>query len=180
MHVSENICQVCKTKNGLDAVVCTNCGARLDDSFPDLGHKTKTTDMQALTPEMIEEWALEEVAFPEIPESGIAVYVEGDAMPVYVDSTGEFVLGRKSATTEGLLVDLSPFRAYSLGLSRRHVAIRRIRDGYQVMDLGSVNGTWLNEQRLAPHTAYSLPSGSRLRLGRMRILVLYRPFAESN
>jgi pSer/pThr/pTyr-binding forkhead associated (FHA) protein len=59
------------------------------------------------------------------------------------------------------------------------VVIRRDGDGYEVLDLGSVNGTWLNEKRLVPHKAYPLSSGSYLRLGRMRIFVLYRPLAET-
>jgi hypothetical protein len=179
MNVSENICPVCKTKNELEAVVCVHCGATLGDSFVESAYETKTTDMQALTPELIKDWSFKDVMAPEVPDNGIAVYVEGEAKPAYIDSKEEFVLGRKAGKTEGMIVDLAPFRAYSLGLSRRHVTIRRVGDGYEVMDLGSVNGTWLNEERLASHTSYPLPSGSRLRLGQMRIFVLYRPFAKT-
>ena len=180
MSVSEHVCPVCNTKNELEAVVCGHCGARLDDLSIDGGPRTKTTDMQAVTPEMIREWSLTERVILEAPESGIAVYVEGESRPAHIESRREFVLGRKSEATAEMLVDLAPFRGYSMGLSRRHVTIRRADDGYQVMDLGSVNGTWLNEERLVPHTPYRLPSGSRLRLGRMRILVLYRPVVEAN
>ena len=68
---------------------------------------------------------------------------------------------------------------YSLGVSRRHVLVRRKDEGYEIRDLGSVNGTWLNEERLVPYQSYPLPSGSHLRLGRMRILVLYQPSAQT-
>ncbi len=180
MNVSQNVCPVCKTTNALEATMCVNCGASLGDSSMDGGVETKTTGVQALTPEMISAWSFKEAVAPDPPENGIAVYIDGESNPAYVDSTGSFVLGRKAGTTEGMLVDLAPFRAYSLGLSRRHVMIRRTGDGYEVMDLGSVNGTWLNEERLAPHKSYSLPSGSHLRLGRMNIVVLYRPFAPTN
>lgn len=179
MHVSENICPICKMKNELEATVCGHCGAALSDPFLDSGYKTKTTDMQALTPEMIGEWSLKEAKEIVVPDSGIAFYVDGHSMPAYIDSRGEFVLGRKSGTTSEMLLDLAPFGGYSLGLSRRHAAIRWTGDGYEVLDLGSVNGTWLNEQRLAPHTSYPLPSRSHLRLGRMRILVLYRSTIEA-
>ena len=180
MNVSENVCPVCKTKNELEAIVCGHCGATLDDPFIESGHKTKTTDMQALTPEMIREWSLKAAKEAVVPDSVIAFYVDGYSSPAYIDSKGEFVLGRKFGTTSELLLDLSPFGGYSLGLSRRHVVVQRGGDGYEVMDLGSVNGTWLNEERLVPQTQYPLPSGSHLRLGRMRILVLYHPFAETN
>lgn len=176
MHVSENICPNCKTENDQGASVCKQCGAALSDSSLEAGLKTRTTDMQALTPEMIEKWSLEETKEFNVPDTGVAFYVDGHSMPAYIDTQAEFVLGRKVGTTSEILLDLAPFGGYSLGLSRRHALIRQTRDGYELMDLGSVNGTWLNEQRVLPHTSYPLPSGSNLRLGRMRILVLYRAF----
>lgn len=179
MNVSENVCPVCKNTNELQSIVCSHCGAALVDTGMDSGHKTKTTDMQALTPEMIRDWSLKEAKEAVVPESGIAFYVDGHSMPAYIDSRDEFVLGRKAGTTAGKLLDLAPFGGYSLGVSRRHVIIRGMEDGYEALDLGSVNGTWLNEERLVPHKSYPLPSGSHLRLGRMRIFVLYRPFSET-
>ena len=180
MNVAENICPVCKTENALDAVHCIHCGARLGDAVVDREHKTKTTDMQALTPEMIEEWVANNTKEAVVPDSGIAFYVDGHSMPAYIDPEREFVLGRKAGTTSDHLLDLAPFGGYSLGVSRQHVLLRRAVDGYEVLDLGSVNGTWLNEERLVPQRPYPMPSGSHLRLGRMRILVLYLPFSEKN
>jgi len=182
MNVSENICPVCKSKNDPEAILCIHCGATLPAGDPsqDSEHKTKTTDMQALTPEMVREWVLINTKEAVVPETGIAFYVDGHSMPASIDTKGEFVLGRKAATTSDLLVDLAPFGGYSLGVSRRHVIVRPTEKGYEVIDLGSVNGTWLNEERLVPHLSYPLRSGSQLRLGRMRILVLYKPFGESN
>jgi hypothetical protein len=178
MNVSENICPVCKTENDREAMVCGHCGARLEDASSDSGHKTRTTDMQAPTPEMIRDWSFKETVTPEVPDSGIAFYVEGRSIPAHIDTKGEFVLGRKAGTTSEMLLDLAPFGGYSLGLSRRHAAIRPQGDGYEVLDLGSVNGTWLNEERLIPHKSYRLPNHSHLRLGRMRMLVLYQAFKE--
>jgi hypothetical protein len=175
MTIFENICPTCKTANQLESSVCVQCGATLEDPRVDSGHKTKTTDMQAITPEMIREWAAQDVKEAAVPDSGIAFYVDGHSMPAYIDPNGDFVVGRKVGTTSEQLLDLAPFGAYSLGLSRRHVMVRRTRDGYELLDLGSVNGTWLDEERLIPHKSYPLPSGSHLRLGRMRLLILYRP-----
>ena len=179
MNRSGNTCPVCKTDNEPEAVLCQHCGATLDGPFRDPEHKTKTTDMQALTPEMIREWVLENTKEAVVPERGIAFYVDGHSMPAYIDPQEKFTLGRKVGTTSELLLDLAPFGGYSLGLSRRHAVIQRTGDGYEILDLGSINGTWLNEERLAPHQSYPLPSGSHLRLGRMRLLVLYPPTAES-
>ena len=174
MRISENVCPVCKQKNELEAVVCGHCGAALEDPFMDPGARTKTTDMQALTPEQIRDWSPEKAG---VPESGIAVYVEGASKPACIESGREFVMGRQmGASSEGLL-DLSPWGGYHLGLSRKHAIIRRTEHSYEVLDLGSDNGTWLNDERLVPHIPYPLPSGSQLRLGRMRLFVVYRPSA---
>jgi hypothetical protein len=179
MSILENVCPACTHKNDLEAVVCGHCGVALDDPFMDPGAKTKTTDMPALVPhsrgDEPKDWSF---AAATIPAHGIAMYVEGASGPAYIDASGEVVIGRKAeGTSEGLL-DLAPFGGYHLGLSRRHAVIRRTEHGYEVLDLGSVNGTWLNDERLVPHKAYPLTSGSHLRLGSMRLFVLYRPLAE--
>jgi FHA domain len=175
MNVSANLCPVCKHKNELEAVVCENCGATLDDPFMDPGAKTKTTDMPALDPESMRIWSVDEEA---VPESGIAFYVKGTHKPALLDTRWEFVLGRKVGTTSEGLLDLAPLGGYHLGLSRRHALLRRSDHGYEVVDLGSINGSWLNDERLVPHKAYPLPSGSSLRLGSMELFVLYRPFEK--
>jgi pSer/pThr/pTyr-binding forkhead associated (FHA) protein len=90
------------------------------------------------------------------------------------------VIGRKVDETSDDLLDLAPVGGYHLGLSRRHAVVRRTEHGYEVLDLGSVNGTWLNNERLVPHKPYPLPSGSHLRLGSMRLIVLYRPRVQPN
>ena len=174
MKVSEQICPICKNKNEIEAIVCEHCGATLDDPFMDPGARTKTTDMPAVSPESFRQWHVDDTA---LSNGGIAVYVEGESKPAYIDSRGEFVIGRKMGTTatpSEVLFDLAPLGGYHMGLSRRHVVIRRTEHGYEILDLGSVNGTWLNEERLVPHIPYPLANGSHLRLGRMRLFVLYR------
>ena len=171
----ENICPICKSSNEVEAVVCWNCGAALEDPFMDPGARTKTTDSLVHAYDGIKEWTIDETT---IPRSGIAVYVEGIASPAYIDSKGEFVIGRKVDKTTGPLeplLDLSPLGGFGLGISRRHAVIRRVEHGYEILDLGSVNGTWLNEERLVPHKTYPLTSGSHVRLGNMRLYVIYRP-----
>lgn len=174
MKITEKICPVCRTSNLSDALLCRQCGARLDDpSAPQTG----TTEVGALPPELLKDWSIKAT---KIPERGIDFHIEGRFDPVHIDPRGEFVLGRKTGKTSEILLDLAPFRGYALGVSRRHAVVRRTEDGYEVMDLGSVNGTWLNEERLTPHAPSLLPSGSHLRLGRMRLFVLYKTLEESN
>lgn len=179
MNSLENVCPVCLHKNELEAVVCGQCGTTLDDPFMDPGAKTKTTDMPALVPEKIRELAINvQIGEATVPDHGIALYVEGVADPIHVDANGEFVIGRRVGTTSEGLLDLSPLGGYHMGLSRRHAVIRRTEQGYELLDLGSVNGSWLNEEKMIPHKSYPLPSGAHLRFGRMRLFVLYRPFTK--
>jgi ABC transport system ATP-binding/permease protein len=53
-------------------------------------------------------------------------------------------------------------------ISRRHIAIERRDGGYFVSDLGSANGTYLNDQRV---DCVRLNSGDRLRIGNVVLLV---------
>ena len=52
--------------------------------------------------------------------------------------------------------------------------IRRKKDRFEIIDLDSTNGTWLNEKRLTPTKAYALPSGATIRVGQLRLQVLTR------
>jgi len=51
-------------------------------------------------------------------------------------------------------------------VSRRHAEIHTQAQGSAIVDLGSTNGTYLNGQRLVPHTPYALQAGCQLYLGR--------------
>jgi len=145
----------------------------------DPGARTKTTNMPAVVLESIKDWSVDHTA---VPDHGIAVYIEGEFSPVYRDSKKEFVIGRKAGTTSLLsesMLDLAPRGGYAQGISRRHAVIQRTEHGYEILDLGSVNGTWLNDERLTPHKNYPLVSGSHLRVGSMRLFVLYHPLTET-
>ena len=175
MNAIENICPVCRESNEPQAVVCVHCGAALEDPFMDPGPRTKRTNIPAELLEGVKDWSVDEAA---VPENGIAVYIEGEFTPVLKDLSDEIVFGRKSGKTASPsqnLLDLSPMGGYGHGVSRRHAVILRIEHGYEILDLGSANGTWLNNERLIPHKHYPLDSGSHLRLGKMRLFVLYGP-----
>ena len=179
MNITDNICPVCKESNELEAVFCRHCGAALEDSFIDPGVRTKTTNTSEMVPESIKDWSMDHTA---VPDYGIAVYIEGEFNPAYQESRQEFVIGRKAGTTSPvseILFDLAPRGGYARGISRRHAVIQRTEHGYEILDLGSVNGTWLNDERLTPHKNYLLASGSHLRLGSMRLFVIYHPLKET-
>lgn len=49
--------------------------------------------------------------------------------------------------------------------SSHHAAIRSDVNGYNLIDLGSTNGTFVNEQKLDRHIPYLLQTGDRIRVG---------------
>ena len=175
MDISAKFCPICKNKNDRDAIICVHCGASLEINFPESA-TTRTTDVQTTFTGKAGEWLYDESV---IPVGSIAVYVEGASKPVFLSSEKEFLVGRKVDENSEVLLDLSTLGGYHLGLSRLHALIRRNAHGYEIMDLGSSNGTWLNDERLVAHRPYPLTNGSQLRLARMRLFVVYRPLPES-
>lgn len=110
-----------------------------------------------------------------IPEDGVGIYVAGSFKPFYLYIYRELIIGRESDAPLEAVLDLSDLDAVNLGVSKRHAMIRRTGSGFEVVDLASRNGTWLNAERLAPNRPYPFASGSQLRIGHMRLLVVYHP-----
>lgn len=56
----------------------------------------------------------------------------------------------------------------TMGISRAHVEFVRVSDRWKVKDLGSRNGTRLNDEPMAPYELYALREGDVLTLARSR------------
>ncbi len=116
------------------------------------------------------------VAAPEWPSLSLTLLIAGRDQPVVLELTpGQpIILGRRDGSVDiELLVDLTPYNACELGVSRKHAAIRDDLDGVEVIDLSSTNGTYLNGQRLIPHVPRLLREGDEIRLGLLRVRVQY-------
>jgi len=111
----------------------------------------------------------------EIPSKGIVLINLENGQMITTQLEKTFILGRASTEikTNEPLVDLTEFGAMELGISRVHAMIRQSKGKYQLVDLESSNGTWLENQRLVPKQPYPLESGNRIRIGRLNILVFY-------
>ena len=89
--------------------------------------------------------------------------------------TDSIVIGRGAKSDTGVenYIDLTPFHAYQYGISRHHVSIDRVGSRIMVKDLGSTNGTHLNEQKLTPHHVYEINHGDTIFLGDMKMEVYF-------
>ncbi len=171
LKTSGKFCPVCKHKNAYTASVCSTCGALLEENPTNKVAITENTGGQSNVPA---ENAGSFIDAALIPEGGIGIYAAGTFKPYYLPVDRELVIGRKAETTSDAMLDLSDLDAFNMGLSRRHAMIRRTESGFEVVDLSSRNGTWLNAERLVPNKPYPFASGSQLRIGNMRLFIMYQ------
>ena len=163
---AEKFCPVCHHVNEETALMCSTCGAMLDGIPTNL----VTGAEQALPLE--DKSAFINAAL--IPEDGVGIHVAGTLMPYYLSFDKELILGRQTGTPSETVLDLTVLNAFDLGVSRRHAMIRRTGSDFEVLDLASRNGTWLNGKQLVPNQPYRFASGSQLRIGQMQLFIMYR------
>jgi len=103
----------------------------------------------------------------------IALALAGRFEPIVVRNTATITLGRADRERNAIpTIDLSDDNALVLGVSRLHAKILYINGCFYIKDMGSVNGTWLNNFRLEPHQAVPIDRGDHIRLGRLAMNVL--------
>lgn len=166
-------CSVCKFENESDATVCANCQTPLKDA-----HTAQiTTKRLSDNSSILSKTEIEGLIKSSIPVKGLTIYILNNGELIIVEEEqAELILGRKTADsidTAGYLLNIG---AYDGFVSRRHAKIIRSEHCYEIMDLGSSNGTWLDKQRLVPSKYYPLHSGAQIQLGHIQILVHYNPF----
>lgn len=93
------------------------------------------------------------------------------------------VLGRRTGdlALDGYdLVDLTTFGGYRHGVSRAHCVLERQGSALMVTDLGSRNGTYLNDLRLIPHRPQQVVHNDRLILGTLHTVVAFSVVEPGN
>lgn len=162
------ICPNCRNSELPGALFCSQCGALLEGI-----DGIATQSLKQITGQLGEEGNNAPVAAELQASVSLCVVDSGTILPL--ENRTEFTIGR-SAEGQPIMpdIDLSPHQAYEMGVSRLHASIRL--DGHQVMatDLGSVNGTRLNGQKIPPHKPCTLNHGDILTLGKLKLQVLLR------
>jgi len=167
----DKFCPACKRKNDGEATVCAYCGASLESEKVD-----QTTErmkkVTLLLPDIQESIESARPISP-IPPGAIAIYVLGETKPIAISEEEEFILGRHVIEGSDNIIDLTPYGGLEKGVSRKHAIIRKAKIAFEIVDLYSTNGTWINEKRLMPNKAYPLDSGIQIRLGQMLLFTLF-------
>ncbi|MBL8117922.1 MAG: FHA domain-containing protein [Anaerolineae bacterium] len=90
----------------------------------------------------------------------------GQDVEIPLAGTDGYVLGRSDSRSSYIPdIDLAHFKALEKGVSRRHAAFVRYQQKLHILDLSSVNGTFLNGKRLKPDVPHMINSGDQLGLG---------------
>lgn len=135
---------------------CPQCGAPAPPEGQDTDRTTAAIDVGAFDPTS----NLETVPTLDVG-TGMLVVVRGP------NAGARFLLDRDS-TVIGRHPDSEIF-LHDVTVSRRHAEIRRAGDEFRLQDLGSLNGSYVNGDRVEER---SLRSGDELQIGRFKLLFL--------
>ncbi len=152
------VCEACGHENTVGSRFCSSCGTPLG---PERDHTTLS-----FSPGGEGEGDAAETAVPEIevdlsdvpPGVGVLVVTRGEA-------AGTRILLDQPVTTAGRHPDSDIFLD-DITVSRRHAEIRREGEGYQVFDAGSLNGTYVNRERV---DVVPLAHGDVLQVGKYKL-----------
>ncbi|MEX1248537.1 MAG: FHA domain-containing protein [Anaerolineales bacterium] len=164
-------CPNCGLEQEKENLFCTQCGTKLVEES---GVPTMAFDPAAAGGSVTNR--LEGNLQPFTKPLGAArlnlhIIRTGEILPI--GGVGEYIVGRVSSGQSILPdVDLEPFHAYSAGVSRLHARIKVEASAMWITDLGSANGTRVNNQKLAPHKDHPLSNKDVIRLGRFSLQAL--------
>jgi pSer/pThr/pTyr-binding forkhead associated (FHA) protein len=144
-------CTRCGHPNKDEARFCANCGAALQDDTT-LG----------ISPVEIEGEGAEEFPFPEDElEAGQALL-----LVKHGPNAGSTFLIEADVTRAGRSPDSDVFLD-DVTVSRKHAEIRRTPDGFFIHDLGSLNGTYVNRERV---DVTKLASRDEVQIGKFKLV----------
>jgi pSer/pThr/pTyr-binding forkhead associated (FHA) protein len=153
-------CSQCGHRNPADSNFCSSCGAPL---LPQPGVDPVTTTV-TFTPDVEGDDDVA-VELGEVPVGvGVLVVKRGPNVGSRFALDADFVRAGRHPESDIFLDDIT--------VSRRHVEIRREGEGYVVYDAGSLNGTYLNRERV---DRALLHNGDELQIGAFKLVFLTGP-----
>ncbi len=109
------------------------------------------------------------------PATRLFLIVRGYIQPIELDGGDDLVIGR--STNDSPIqpdIDLSPYQAAEMGVSRLHATFKRFHNTVSLMDMDSVNRTFINGQRLHPHEIRVLHDDDEIRLGKLTLKLKFK------
>jgi serine/threonine protein kinase len=104
-------------------------------------------------------------------DSGPHLVVRGTGAKIYLPRVAEIVIGRSDPHTTLLPdVDLGSHGGGQAGVSRSHARLLRSPEGWLLEDLGSTNGTYVNEMQLTPGQLVHIRTNDTVRCGQLQLV----------
>ncbi|MGH1503024.1 MAG: FHA domain-containing protein [Acidimicrobiales bacterium] len=144
----ERTCAECGYENPLGANFCSSCGAQLSDRRADA---TEALDPTIDAPVVD--------AAGAAPGYGMLVVRQGSKRGSRIALDAERIQIGRHPESDIFLDDVT--------VSRRHAEILRGATGYEVIDAGSLNGTYVNRERV---DRASLSDGDQLQVGKFKLV----------
>lgn len=141
-------CKQCGQENAEGYTVCSKCG-----------HPSPLANVQPQSGEQL--------------VYSLTFRVEGEDIPLTLVPSQRAMMGRQAPFMLQVPdVDLTTFNAAEHGISRVHAVVDCTRNGIQITDLDSRNGTFVNGERVHPFNAHVLRHGDAIRLGGLTLEVV--------
>lgn len=102
----------------------------------------------------------------------VAGYKEPVKLKIPPDQT-EILIGRRAEGEKPPHFDLTDYGSVVGTISRRHAMLQFSGNKVTIEDLGSTNGTWLNESRLNAGEPHTIGTGDLIRLGQQFVFVYF-------
>ncbi|HWL44194.1 MAG TPA: FHA domain-containing protein [Ilumatobacter sp.] len=153
-------CNSCGHRNPPDSVFCSSCGSPLDVL------DDRTITLTAVDPLQDAPGPDDDVVVPlgEIRKGvGVLIVRAGPQAGARFELTSDLTRLGRHPDSEISLDDIT--------VSRRHADVQRLAEGYFVADSGSLNGTYVNQERVE---RAQLRHGDEVQIGKFRLVFFER------
>ena len=162
-------CHVCHASVYYGTLFCPECCARVSEDTSSPTNALPAGKGGRIDP------AQDRLIPPHAPLTStdqISLKVAGNNVGIPLFGQQEYILGRAEKGQAVIPdIDLNRFGAHEKGVSRLHCHLRFEGNSLLAIDLGSANGTFINDNRVLPDHPAMLSDGDILRLGNLIIEV---------
>ena len=151
-------CTKCSYSNLPGSSFCENCGAQLDQGSISAATPSSVPSVDSSQPQIT----------PSGFISGRLVIQSSNTNIPFPTGKSEIIIGREDAVSDIFPeIDLESYGGTEAGVGRQHAKL--FSKGGQILldDLQSVNGTFLNKQRVLPGQPKPVNNGDELRFGKV-------------
>lgn len=166
------ICPNCQSGNREGVLFCEDCGQPLT-SVPSVATRQLDRQKNGFGGRVTAASTWGTARFMDA--AVLVIHIRDAVEPLTVTPGAETLIGRADVSSRTTpTVDLAPFGAQEKGVSRMHATIRRSDESLLLIDMGSVNGTYLNGQRLMVDHPHVLRDGDEVRLGKLVMHIYFK------